>query len=97
MALRGLIGEIVGRHEPLRTRFIESDDGPLQIIDQPGPVELPEVDLTQIEGQAARDEALRICWQQARQPFNLSVGELMRVWLIREQQQRHVLMVTCTT
>ena len=88
VALRGLIGEIVGRHEPLRTRFIESDDGPLQIIDQPGPVELPQVDLTQIEGQAARDEALRICWQQARQPFNLSQGELMRVWLIREEADR---------
>ena len=93
VALRSLIREIVRRHEPLRTRFIEGDDGPLQVIDEAGPVELPEVDLSQIEGEAAREEAMRVCRQQASEPFSLSEGELMRLCLIREGADRQVLMV----
>ncbi|MFP5287990.1 MAG: thioesterase domain-containing protein, partial [Thermoanaerobaculia bacterium] len=43
-----VLAEIVRRHEPLRTRFVEEGGEPLQAIAPPAPVALPVVDLASL-------------------------------------------------
>ncbi|WP_336217238.1 condensation domain-containing protein, partial [Nonomuraea sp. LPB2021202275-12-8] len=42
-ALRRALSQVAGRHEVLRTRYVEQDGKPVQLIDQPAAVELPVV------------------------------------------------------
>ena len=83
---------LAGRHEVLRTTFAEDGGQPWQVIRQPGPV---PVDLTDVSGEAdpvgvARDLAAA----EARAPFDLAAGPLLRVRVLRLDTDDHVLCVT---
>ena len=45
-ALVHALEAIVERHEVLRTRFIENDGEAAQVVDAPGPIDVPVVDLS---------------------------------------------------
>src|SRR5437016_1073454 len=45
-ALQKSLAAIIGAHEVLRTRVIAENGEPVQVMDEPGPVELPAVDLS---------------------------------------------------
>jgi hypothetical protein len=95
-ALRRSLGEIVRRHEVLRTTFPAAADGePRQAIapPAPGPLALPLVDLAPL-GQDRWPEALRLAWQEARRPFDLARGPLLRLVLVRLGEDEHALLVT---
>jgi len=83
------------RHESLRTRFLEQDGTPYQVIDPPQPLILPVEDLSDYAAEfreTAVREALAAEW---RQPFALSTGPLSRVRLLRLGPDHHVLLRTC--
>ncbi|MEZ0112508.1 amino acid adenylation domain-containing protein [Catenulispora sp. EB89] len=83
-ALGRALDGLVERHEALRTRFVGDDDGrPVQVIDEPGHVELTEIDTE--TGIEPADEAAR--------PFALDRGPLLRAHLIRHSAQEHVLLL----
>ncbi|WP_437675103.1 amino acid adenylation domain-containing protein [Sorangium sp. So ce131] len=85
------VAEIVRRHEILRTTFDVVDGEPSQIVRPDGAARLERVDLTgSPEGQ--RDEQLRrLIQREARRPFDLARGPLLRLLLARLQQDEHVL------
>ncbi|MFP5286113.1 MAG: condensation domain-containing protein, partial [Thermoanaerobaculia bacterium] len=90
-ALAGAIGGIVRRHEPLRTVFVEVEGEPRQAIQEPAPFDLAVVDLA---GLADRDaEAFRIAVAEARRPYDLARGPLVRSTLLRMDGQEHVLLI----
>src|SRR4051812_8013866 len=92
-ALTRALQAIVSRHDSLRTSFQTVDGTPAQII---GDFELdvPLVDLTN-QSEAEREaEALTILRHEARTPFNLSKGPLIRAILLRMQEHDHILLVT---
>ncbi|HSF41777.1 MAG TPA: amino acid adenylation domain-containing protein, partial [Thermoanaerobaculia bacterium] len=91
-ALAGTFGEIVRRQEALRTRFPVLAGGPVQAIDPPSPVPLPVVDLDGLPG-AAR-EAERLSLEEARRPFDLATGPVLRTTLLRLGKEEHLLLVT---
>ncbi|MBI0376336.1 AMP-binding protein, partial [Streptomyces albiflaviniger] len=99
-ALRRALRMLVGRHETLRTAFVERDGVPYQVIDAadgPGArraAGLTRVDLTPLEP-AEREESVRgLVAAEAQTPFRLGDGALMRVVVARLADDEHVLVVT---
>lgn len=87
--------EIIRRHEIWRTTFDNTVDGPLQIV-HPAPraVSLPVHDL-RATGEANRQqEAERLATEDARRPFDLKTGPLMRALLVRTGDEQYRLYMT---
>ncbi|MEU9634591.1 amino acid adenylation domain-containing protein [Streptomyces tendae] len=91
-ALEGAFTEIVARHEALRTRFANDGGVPRQVIDPPYPVALPVEDVRQADAPLA--EAHRLASAEARAPFDLEKGPVLRTRLVRLGATDHVLLVT---
>jgi amino acid adenylation domain-containing protein len=85
-ALRRGVNRIVARHESLRTTFAERDGEPLQVVHPPGPVELPLIEV----GSAA--EADKLMLREARRPFDLERGPLLRLLMVRLGEEEHRLL-----
>jgi len=93
-ALERALGEIVRRHESLRTRF-ESEGGvPQQVIDEPEEWRLKLVDLSGKEAQEQFREAERIATEEARRPFALGSESGFRARLLQLSQKEHILLLT---
>jgi acyl transferase domain-containing protein len=93
-ALEKSIGEVVRRHEILRTRFTEVDGRPAQVIDPAVPIKLPIVELSAIETEQREVEAGRIVTEDARLPFDLEQGPLLRSFLLRLGEDDHAIILT---
>jgi amino acid adenylation domain-containing protein len=89
--LKRCLGEVVRRHESLRTVFPIVEAGPLQEIRPPMLPHLPLVDLRELPVDARADEAHRLVRQEALRPFDLSEGPLFRTALIRLKEDEHLL------
>ncbi|RYZ35944.1 MAG: amino acid adenylation domain-containing protein, partial [Myxococcaceae bacterium] len=94
-ALQHAFDELVRRHEVLRTTFRPHEGTPSQVIHPPFPMPVRFVDLTSIEAPGARQtEALRIAADEARIPFSLEEGPLVRVLLLKLGPTEHGLALT---
>ena len=93
-ALRRSIDAIVARHEVLRTSFPAVDGVPVQQIAAVAPVPMPVVDLSALGVDAAEATARRWAAIEARAPFELATGPLIRVRLLRLESAAHVLLAT---
>ncbi|HYN22474.1 MAG TPA: condensation domain-containing protein, partial [Thermoanaerobaculia bacterium] len=85
--------EVVRRHETLRTTFRSVEGEPAQVIAQVVDMEVPFVDArerVQAAGEAWA-EALRMAAADAREPFDLTLGPLMRAKLFRTGEREHLL------
>ncbi|HEX3587317.1 MAG TPA: condensation domain-containing protein, partial [Candidatus Angelobacter sp.] len=91
-ALDRAISAVVERHEILRTRFIETDGEPEQIIDPPAPIHVPLEDLSAFDEaeQQARVRAAQV--QESEHPFDLARGPLLRIRLLKLNEREHVLL-----
>jgi len=89
-ALAAAVTALVTRHEVLRTRLVTGQDGVAhQVIDPPGPVPLPLVDLSdEADPMTAARAAVA---DDATTPFDLAAGPLLRAALIRLADDRHLL------
>jgi amino acid adenylation domain-containing protein len=84
-ALAAALGEVVRRHEVLRTVFVEAGGGvPIQRIEPFAPRPLPLVDVS-----IRAEEAGRVESALARMPFDLARGPLMRAVLLRLGGEEH--------
>ncbi|HEV2844207.1 MAG TPA: condensation domain-containing protein, partial [Thermoanaerobaculia bacterium] len=94
--LAGSLAAVVERHEALRTVFLlpEGEDEPVQRILPAGPVPLPLVDLGSLPPGAREAEVRRLAAAEARRPFSLSRGPLLRAGLIRLSGEEHILLLT---
>ncbi|WP_281313837.1 non-ribosomal peptide synthetase/type I polyketide synthase [Polyangium sp. y55x31] len=75
--------EMTRRHEAWRTVFTVSDGQPMQRILPPRPFLLPILDLTILPPEEREAEALRLARIDARKPFDLEEGPLVRALLLR--------------
>ncbi|MBV9108331.1 MAG: amino acid adenylation domain-containing protein, partial [Gemmatimonadetes bacterium] len=88
-ALARALGEIVRRHEALRTVFARTPHGPVQVILPPSPADLPVTDLS---SSADAEAALRALLDaEARTPFDLERGPLLRLRVARLGEDAHAL------
>ncbi|QSQ18814.1 non-ribosomal peptide synthase/polyketide synthase [Pyxidicoccus parkwayensis] len=88
-ALRSALQELVHRHEALRTTFVEQHGRLFQQIAPVLDVELPVIDVR--DGREA--EAWRRLHVDARQPFDLEKGPLLRAVLYRWDSREHLLLL----
>ncbi len=93
-ALRKAFRAMVRRHEVLRTRFADVDDEPVPLVASAPEFVLQVEDLSGLahDQQEARADALTR--REARTPFDLSEGPLLRGRLLRLAAQKHRLLVT---
>jgi natural product biosynthesis luciferase-like monooxygenase protein/amino acid adenylation domain-containing protein/non-ribosomal peptide synthase protein (TIGR01720 family) len=90
-ALERALNEVVRRHEALRTTFALEDSGPVQRI---APSLVIPLETARLEAGGDRDAATaRWLREEARRPFDLATGPLMRTVLLRVEDSEHVLLV----
>src|SRR5437660_330780 len=92
-ALGQSLNEIVRRHEVLRTTFIAHDGHPMQIIASAIHLPLPVIDLTGLEKATHEQVLLQLVSAEARRPFDLARGPLIRSTLLRSGTSEHVLLL----
>ncbi|MFP2934288.1 condensation domain-containing protein, partial [Pyxidicoccus sp. 3LG] len=90
-ALERAFTELTRRHEVLRTTF---RDGPVQVIHPPAPFPLTVVDLSTLADGAREQEASRLSTEEARRPFDLARGPVLRATLLKLSPTEHVLLLT---
>jgi natural product biosynthesis luciferase-like monooxygenase protein/amino acid adenylation domain-containing protein len=93
-ALERAFGEIVRRHEVLRSVLRQGDDGPVQVILPAAPVQLPVEDLSPLPAEERAAEMRRRARAEADGPFDLAAGPLFRAKLLRLGEEEHVLLAT---
>ncbi|HEX4955004.1 MAG TPA: amino acid adenylation domain-containing protein [Thermoanaerobaculia bacterium] len=76
--LRRALNEVLRRHEILRTTFEQRQDRLVQVIHGPRPRALPWVDLRGLDSAVAGAEMERLALIEARRPFDLARGPLLR-------------------
>jgi non-ribosomal peptide synthetase component F/thioesterase domain-containing protein/aryl carrier-like protein len=85
---------IIDRHEILRSQFFEVDGAPVQRIMPTSPFRLAEIDLSTLPPDQQLIEADRIGVIEARAPFDLGSGPMIRVTLLRFSPSLAVILVT---
>ncbi len=81
--LAASLREVVRRHGTLRTTIAVADDLPVQIVAPTSEIGLPVADLTALPVERREPEAWRLAREDARRPFDLERGPLLRVFLLR--------------
>ena len=93
-ALERSLGEIMRRHESLRTTFKTSEDGPVQIIHPAVPYRLSVSDLSGLTERDREAEISRLASVEAQLPFSLVEGPVIRAKLFRLVDDEHVIFFT---
>ncbi len=91
--LRGAVGQLIARHESLRTVFVSNDGEPRQQVLADLAVDVPLVDLGALPEEQARVQALAQAQALARQGFDLAQGPLVRLTLFRVAESTHLLVL----
>ncbi len=87
------LNEIVVRHAPLRTRFALIDGSLRQIVDEEVSIDLPVVDLSDLQEDERASRAKELIEHEAALPFDLSSGPVLRARLLRFDAREHLLLV----
>ena len=82
---------VIERHETLRTVFQTEEGKPVQIINEPDDFHIQIIDLMAEEEK--ENKAKEIAAQEAKTPFNLATGPLLRAKLIKLEKNEYILVV----
>jgi amino acid adenylation domain-containing protein len=85
---------ILDRHASLRTRFPEIGGIPVQRIEERVTVSLPVVDLAGLPAGDRERETRRLVREEASRPFDLALGPVFRLGLLRLAADEHVFLCT---
>jgi amino acid adenylation domain-containing protein/non-ribosomal peptide synthase protein (TIGR01720 family) len=89
------LNQVIRRHEVLRTTFATVDGEPAQVIAPSLALTVPVVDLRELPEAEREAQARRLAVEQARRPFDLGSGPLVRVTLLRlGGEEEHALLMT---
>lgn len=93
-ALTESFNRVVQRHETLRTTFIMTDDGPVQLIAPELILTLTRVDLRDLTPAQQEVRIQSVIEDEAQRPFNLSEGPLVRATLVHKGKTEYLLLFT---
>ncbi|HEX2090929.1 MAG TPA: amino acid adenylation domain-containing protein [Longimicrobiaceae bacterium] len=93
-ALRRALDRIVERHEALRSRFVRVRGRPVQVVDEPRPLEWTLADVSHLAGEEKEAELRRLALEEAARPFDLETGPLIRAGLVRGGDEDHLLLLS---
>jgi len=92
--LERVINEIVRRHEILRTRIDVEEGEPVQVITEWEPRRLEVKDLRSLPPEEREEEVRKITIEEAVAGFDLGRGPLLRVKLLKLEEEDHALLFT---
>src|SRR5262249_31552291 len=92
-ALGRAIDQVVERHESLRTRYVDVDGEPRQLVNPSRRQHIGLHDLSMLPADARRPELLRLEADIVGHPFDLGSGDLLRMRLVRLSDCEHSLTV----
>jgi amino acid adenylation domain-containing protein len=87
------LSEVVRRHEVLRTVYVDDGDGPVSVVLDALPVEVPVDDLSYLVSGNRDEEIARRAREEARCPFDLAAGPVLRARLLRFGREEHVFLL----
>ena len=87
------VNAIVARHATLRTTFAMRDNRAARVIADALAIDVALVDLRAPDASARTAELHRLAAEQARRPFDLATGPLLRIHLFRLADDEHVLLL----
>jgi amino acid adenylation domain-containing protein len=93
-ALERALKEIIGRHEALRTVFVEVAGRPMQKINDILEFQLPYIDNRRESAEEVSETTARMMLEERQAPFDLASGPLMRTKLLRLTNTEWFLMIT---
>ncbi|MEH2375501.1 amino acid adenylation domain-containing protein [Nostoc sp.] len=93
VALEQSLGELIRRHEILRTTFPAVDGKPVQVITPPTDLTLPVDDLQRLSAQEQTIRIRQIAESFASQPFDLAAELLVQFTLLQLSDQEYVLLL----
>jgi amino acid adenylation domain-containing protein len=93
-AFRNSLSELVRRHEILRTSYPSVDGQAVQLIAPPAPGRYLLVDASELPDDVRETELRRLVDLDGQLPFDLSAGPILRVILLRLNQEEHAVMFT---
>src|SRR5262249_13210894 len=91
--LQEALGEIVRRHEVLRTTLVADGGIPRQVFAESLEVPLPVADLCGLDPEPRQARAQELLRAEATRPFDLARGPLIRAGLLRLGEQEHIAVV----
>jgi amino acid adenylation domain-containing protein/non-ribosomal peptide synthase protein (TIGR01720 family) len=94
VALRRTFDEILRRHEVLRTSFPLVDGRPVQLIAPSRGPNVPLIDLSSLDASSRASATAELAGAEAKTPFELSRGPLIRIRLLRLDELEHVVLLT---
>lgn len=86
--------QVIGRHEILRTRYQLVHARPRQVIDPPPEAAVQVSDLAGLPADQRWGAAVELARQDVCTPFDLGLGHPIRIRLIRQSDDDHLLAVT---
>ena len=93
-ALAAALNEVVRRHEVLRTSFTQINGRPTQVIAPEAHVTLEVENLEELPSAERDAQARRLAEEEARRPFDLSTGPLVRARLLQMGDEEHIVLFT---
>ena len=94
VALESALDGVMRRHETLRTAVVLENGRPVQRIIPFAPMPLPITDIEHDRADASPISLAALMRDEARRPFDLASGRLLRARLIRSSPTRHLLLLT---
>src|SRR6185436_5624043 len=88
------VNEVIRRHEILRTSFADIEGEPVQVIEEPQRVAVPLIDLTGVREPERAAEIQRLAEEEAGRAFDLGCAPLLRVTLLKLDEQDHIVLLT---
>jgi len=93
-ALQRALNDLARRHESLRTTFAVIDGAPRQIVASSAKLTLSVVDLREFPEAERELRFQELADEEAQWSFDLAHGPLIRMKLLRTDEQAHVLLLT---
>ncbi|AEV61857.1 non-ribosomal peptide synthetase [Pseudomonas ogarae] len=93
-ALEQAFASLVARHETLRTVFQRQADDSLLQVPTDAPLVIEHMDFSAMPAAEREQSVRRSAEEQSLRPFDLSSGPLLRVELLKLDDQEHVLLLT---
>jgi amino acid adenylation domain-containing protein len=93
-ALELSLNEVVRRHEALRTTFSMVDGQPSQVVAARLTIAVPIVNLRELPETERENEMQRLVIEEARRPFNLAQGPLLRASVLQLSEDEQVGLLT---
>ncbi|HET6976572.1 MAG TPA: amino acid adenylation domain-containing protein [Pyrinomonadaceae bacterium] len=93
-ALESTLNEMTRRHEVLRTTFTRVGGKPEQFIGAVRPRPLPVIDLVGLTAEQRETAVQNAIREDARTPFDLVLGPLVRQHVLRVTEDEHVVLLT---